>query len=643
MSLSYQPLRPVEVRDPRTILTNSRDYAILKGGSQTTWKAWTTTSVSQSSLAFSAPPPSGGIMVDRRSYLYSPIRLTMTGVPPVGQALLQSGRDAPRAFPLQSGIDTFTCTINNQSVSINIADILHALMCYNNDEKLKNGDYSMCPAYPDQSVSYSNLFGTIRNPLATYGDAGDEGVTPRGGFPFVVIANPVQTVAGTTLTSIVDMAPCEPIILPPLYFGKGNDSAFFNVNAFDVNITFLNQAANRFWSHDDNNGTNPISTISFVFGGQPNGPTSFQYTTGSNPLLLFNYITPQETQIIPPNMPITYPYFNIQRYPTDFFNVPPMTPTIMTSNNIQLSSIPRRIYLFCRQRNQDLYASPSNTDTFLQISNLSIQFMNKNGLLASASMSQLFTMSKKNHCCLDWEQWSGGPVYPTGALPSGAVITQNSFGTRGSVICCDFALDIGLDSLDAPGKNGQYQLQVQITATNLQAVTLNTSFYIVVVEEGTFTIPALGQALVNIGVISSRDILDARQSPFVSYKDVEDVRGGNFLSGLADFGNKILSGLKTAHNFIRENKLLSTGLSAVPHPIAQTVGSVARALGYGEGGCGEGVMVGGVGNSWTEFLHKHGHKGYTREELERMYHQMHGGVMVGGGRMGRSSLRERLR
>ena len=55
MSLSYERLQCVEVRDPRTILENKREYAILRAGSQTTFKTFTTTSISQSSIQFSCP------------------------------------------------------------------------------------------------------------------------------------------------------------------------------------------------------------------------------------------------------------------------------------------------------------------------------------------------------------------------------------------------------------------------------------------------------------------------------------------------------------------------------------------------------------------------------------------------------------
>src|SRR5690606_32698689 len=125
----------------------------------------------------------------------------------------------------------------------------------------------------------------------------------------------------------------------------------------------------------------------------------------------------------------------------------------LSSNNIQLNSIPRRMYIYVRERNQDLYSTPNNPDTYFSIENISIQFQNKNGLLASASKQQLYEISVKNHCNMSWTQWSGGPVVNS-ALPFGS--TANHYGTIGSILCIEYASDIGLDSIEAPGKLGQY-------------------------------------------------------------------------------------------------------------------------------------------------------------------------------------------
>jgi hypothetical protein len=133
-------------------------------------------------------------------------------------------------------------------------------------------------------------------------------------------------------------------------------------------------------------------------------------------------------------------------------------------------------------------------------------------------------------------------------------------------------------------------LSVVVQAVNVSGNTINPTLYVVPILEGTFTISGLGRAHTQIGVISSKDILDAASSPFINYNDVQDVNGGDFLSSLKQFGESILSGLRTAHDFIKNNKILSKGLSFIPHPLGQVGSKVAEALGYGDG---EGVMVGG--------------------------------------------------
>ena len=404
MSLSYERLPVVEVRDPRTIVENQRQYAVLRSGSQVTMKQWTTTSVSQSSIQFSCPPPSHKIFVDRKVYITLPVRLTFTGTSPPGQVLLNPGCDAPRAYPFSSSVDTFQATINNQSMSINMADVIQPLLHYNTDDHLCGSDYSMTPNLLDQSQAYSQLYGTNRSPMAFYGDTLDKTMSSRASFPFTVVSN-------TATQAIIDMVICEPIFMSPYYFGKHDDSAFYNVTTMDFNITFLGNAGFRMWSHDAVSGPGTtITGISWQFNNFISPP--FTYTYANQPIMNFTYITPNETQILPYDVPITYPYFDITRYPTDAGNAyAPGQSNIIPSNNIQLNSIPRRMYIWCRERNADLYSTCANPDTYFQINNINIQFENKNGLLASASKRQLYEMCVKNHCKMTWAQWSGESLY----------------------------------------------------------------------------------------------------------------------------------------------------------------------------------------------------------------------------------------
>jgi len=78
MSLSYQPLDAVLVKDPRVIIDNKRVYSVLKCGKRTTFKPWTSTSVSTANINFQTPPPSNSILVDRKITFTLPMRLTFT-------------------------------------------------------------------------------------------------------------------------------------------------------------------------------------------------------------------------------------------------------------------------------------------------------------------------------------------------------------------------------------------------------------------------------------------------------------------------------------------------------------------------------------------------------------------------------------
>lgn len=631
MSLSFQKLNTVQVLDPRVIVDNERDYAVFKAGSQTTWKQYTSTSISQSAINFSCPPPSGGIFVDRCVYLYLPVRLSITATPPIGGYVINKGHDAPRSYPLMGSLESIKATINNYTCTINIGDVIHALTHYNTDQKLKNHHFSSSPVYPDQSQNYSSLsnVSTIRNPLGGYENYGDEAVTGRGGFPFVIVSNPVQTGVGP-ITAVVDCAFCENIILPPFYWGNGLSSAFFNVNAMDFTFNFYNQFANRMWSRNE---LDPLATVTGVFGGSVGGPTSYGSTTGNSPYLFFQYITPQETQVLSPSLAISYPYFDVQRYFTDLPDLPIGATNVMcNSNTFQLNSIPRRMYIYVREQNNVLLSGPQYTDTYCPITSLSIQFINKNGLLNSANQLQLYQMCVKNHCNLTWDQWSGGPVQ------NAANYINASFGTVGSVICVEFASDIGLDSLDAPGKIMQSTIQITATVNNVSGRLMRPTLVIVPILEGVFTIEGLGRASTNIGVLTSNDILESRSKPSVTYNDVEHVNGGNFLSGLINFGKNIIGKL-------RESKAISNTLSTIPHPLAQIGAPIARILGFGEDGGYDdggvyasgydgGVLLGGNNNS---------SQSKNQNQSQNQNQRDSGGVLLGGKSMTRSELKNRLR
>lgn len=597
MSLSYQSMSSVCVRDPITDVGTPREYAIIKSGSQSTFKQWSSTSVSNTSINFSCPPSSGGVFVDRQLYFSSGFRLSYTGICPNGQKLLNPNLDAPRSLPLASIIETIQLSINNTTVTLNCADVIHALAHFGSDEKVKNGAYSTTPNMKDASQDYNDLYGSIRSPLQGYGDSIEGAVETRGGYNFYeIVTNPVGN-GVNPVTATIDCYFCEPLYISPLHWGNKEASGFFNVNTMDITLNFISNAANRLWSHAGLLGgvANHITSSSFVIGGQTNGPTLTRFP-GCNmpPLIHAKYITPQESQLLGPNMALTYPYYDVQRYVTSQGTVTDNVAHQYNSNNIQLSSIPNRILIYMRRANSELYSNPEYTDTYFQINAINIQFLNKSGLLASASMQQLYQMSRRNGCNMSFEEWSGAPTYKAGDW------TVPKFGTIGTIISINPALDFGLDSLQSNGKLEQCMFQVNVTATKLHQQNVQADLYIVVISEGSFTIQNLGSAMTQTGVITSKDILHAQELPYLNYNDITDpygAQGGSFFDTLYNYGKKF-------NDYLKKSKIISRTLggplgtmgdialstmTGVPIPASKPLSGIASYLGYGEGG----AVIGG--------------------------------------------------
>lgn len=606
MSLSYQKLQPVLVEDPITLVNDVQSFPVLQGGNKVSFKAFTSNSISSSSMQFSCPPPNGNTIVNRNIRATIPVRLTMTGrlvasngayIP--ASSLLNAGSDAPRFMPLNGSLETLQVNVNNTSVSQPQSDIIHALMRYDICPELRRKEYSTTASYPDCSYNYQDLVGTNKNPLGNYGNVPDGCAPPRGALPFNIVSNTAVVPAtgnGTAATAVVDMVITESLLISPLFWGKltQNRQGLYNVNSLDINLSFITGGM-RMWSHSpfvSTDGTNTVTSIIDSISVQFNGFNAPSFSYAQNfPQMLFEYISPNllTKQRLDPNLPVTYNYHNVTRYPTDIGSIAyGSAPTPVSSNNIQLSSIPERIFIYIRPNNATLQSRCDITDCYMAISNITIQWANQNTVLSTATQDQLYNICLKNGSSQSWMEFTGEGVY-NGAFPPNALSAK--FGTVGSVICLSTAEQIQLDSSEAPGLNGQYQLQVTAYAQNKNSSgawdNLPLTMYIVCVSMGTFTVTNLGAAQQQEGVLSATDIITATEMPAVTYDRSERFGGGDFLSSLHSFGSKL-------NDFLRESKLISTVSGAIPHPIATAVGTVAKSLGYGEnmGGCdGSGRMT----------------------------------------------------
>jgi hypothetical protein len=486
----------VKVEDPIIDGSQRLTFPIVKGGQETTEREFVSSTFSNSSTQFSVPPPNPQTYVSRRIMLKQPVRITLSGDTLNSYNLYQSDYDAFRQMPLHSVIQTLDIVLNGQSTSINMNDVIKPLLLFHNNERdLGEREFSLSPACRDQSQQYEDLIGSVRNPLSTIVSTNPRSQAGRGAFPYDSIVNN----AGLGVQAVIEATLCEELMLSPLLFGGVRDEGFIGLQKIEMNITWDNNLA-KMWSHSDSDNVT-LNSVSVEL---------------LQPSLLFRYVTPPLIWKQPSFS--QYCYNEIQRYPTTGQQMLADGRATLTSNNIQLNSIPRFIYLFARRQNSE--QSFNTTDSYMSINGVRVNWNNQNALLSNASQQQLYDISRKNGFDGSWLDWSAGDVYAEFGSQSQRI---NGIG---SVLCLEMGVDIGLKDDECPGMIGTYNLQVELDVTNKSQSTLTPTLYIITVINGVFTIYD-NSASKRIGVVSKKEAMEAKEQMGIDYYGLQK----NLMSG----------------------------------------------------------------------------------------------------------------
>lgn len=540
MSLNINPLKVMKVVDPRLEIDTQKEYTALKGALVNSWQQFPATNVNNSSFQITCNPPNRDIAIARLVFKKVVFNWSISGVNNSGGELLNVGYIAPRAMPLTSITQSEQITINNDTITqAPLQQYMRALLRYRNDYENRWGQFSLAPSMLDQHQDYADGVGGNRNPLGTYDDNSYE--QTRGSYVGFDIdpQTPGNTTATGTLTTY------EPILLSPLVFG--NKANYFSALAGIQNMSYNATLGN-------------LSRILSVVQGQGVGNVLNEPVVNiASASLFFNYLTPDPMRPIPRNMESSY--FSIVSYPTrTSAPIAPGGSVPITLQSVQVSSIPKRIYIYAKR--DDSEETAFTTDTYLALdpnSNPIRLTWNNNQFLSQATTQDLYNISVKNGVNTSYSQWTN---------------------QVGSVLALDFGTDIGLMSNQSAGVIGNYQLSVSANFINTSNDTFAPTLYCVVVYEGVFNVID-GACSHMVGVLSPSDVIGDDYAPRGSYVESQDVYGGRFerLKGL----------VKKGHDFVKKHKLISKGLSAIPHPYAQTGAKVAKTLGYGMSG---GELVG---------------------------------------------------
>lgn len=482
----------IRVQEPRTAVKAESEatQVVLQGSLRSTAQTFPADSSQVGSKpqnsSWSVFAPSDNTIVDRYILVRHFLDITT-------DADLELGtNDCLRQFPMSSVTATTTMTINGTTFSDNTAGHLHPLLCYGNTPEDRVKAWSMSPAQPDQYMAYADwaTLGSARNVAAKYGENSTE--MSRGGFE-------VEVVGPRNIRVVVT----EPLWLSPFLDGTHESEGMVNVNQLNLSLRYDSNFA-RVLSHSALGQA--ITTVDVTFYRQPE--------------VIINFLTPDLLKPMPERQVL--PYHKPQDYIKSVANLTSGATATIFSDSLKLSQVPNRVYLVCkRSRATETFAT---TDSFLNINNISVLWNNESGLLSSATEQELYRMSVSNGCNLSWPQWH---TY------------------RGSVACIQFGKDIGLlDSL-APGVQGSFSLQVQMTVKNIAGDDFQAEFYMIPEFVGAAVVVP-NSCIATLGNLTSQDVLSAREAPELHHADYATLAGGSFFGSLKNIVRKIASGVEGA-------------------------------------------------------------------------------------------------
>ena len=546
-------------------LTDSLDYAVIKGGANITSASYTAQSATNSSHTYSVQVPSEMTVIGREVMWSSTIQFKITGTPANAQYLVDYGNtEAFAPFLLNQMVETLSSTINNNTVSMNVKDMIAPLLRLHDSRDL-NRYNGLTPTMVDTYKNYADAVQKSNNPLGSYGITNDNDNLPRGAFAIETITGNTVGDGATAKTVFITVKITEPLLSSPWLFANPSEN---NQGIYGVqNLSFqmnLDQSCKRVWR----------TSRSFT-------DLNVTVNAWSDSKLTFTYLTPHPSSLLPSRN--VCPYYNLERFIYNQYNSVSFGQTsTLQSPTLQLNSVPDKIYLVVRKRMTT--QSYIDTDSFMAIEGISINFNNSSGLGSSFTQQDLYKISVKNGVNLSWQEFSGKA---NGGMVTGEI---TRVPTTGSVLCLAFGTDIQLsEEYLAQGSLGSYQLSIKVDVRNqhVSAGTNDVNNFIpelmIITQTSGVMVLEKGTCSTYLGLLTKSDVLEASTQQPKSVSAVKRLVGGGFFDNLKSVAGKAIASplaqmaLPLASNFAKE-KLATMG----------TKGAIAKAgleaLGYGHKG-----------------------------------------------------------
>ena len=586
--MSSNDFETVHVIDDRLKFNDKVAYAVKTGAASNTSVTFNAQSQSVNSQSYQIAVPSKETVIDRRVLWKSTVILKVVMTPDNGQYPIQWGDTvAFGCYPLHQLTSTMSCQINSNNVSVNTADILASVLKINDRASLQSYNGTTA-SYPDGSYyEYKDALNdtgggvwtsSANNPLGSYNVSSyDDNFVPRGSYALDAVGINYDPATGSVTgvqpigaglaqrTVYLKFTLIEPLVcLSPWTFNsESNSSGLYGVT--NLNFVFNMDASNK------------CRAIRFNGLAIPNKASiaSTQVMQYIDSSLTFNFLTPQPTQLLP--LKCIVPYYECPRYLTACPEIAPNSTRTVVLNTISLNNIPDKLIIFCRKPLSD--CNSTDSDSFLVIKAISLNFNNTSGLLSGTTQNELYRISKRNGYNGNWLEFSG--YANKNVTNTNLQAGQLKVPTGGSVLMLDFATDIQLPSYLSAGSIGNFNLQFSLSVENQSYSAISPELVVITVNSGVF-ITQNGSSSIYTGLLNREDVLNASQQVPVGHADIRRLVGNGFLDKLKSIGSMAFRGIKKLAPIVAP--IAKQYLASSGSPLGEVASQAIGALGYGRSG-----------------------------------------------------------
>ena len=530
----------VLIKDDRLAnLSDSIDYAVVKGAQNITSASYTAQSATNSAHTYSVQVPSEMVVISREVMWSSIITFKITGTPANGEYLVNYGAtDAFAPFPLNQMVETMSSTINNNTVSLNVKDILAPLLHFHDTREL--GRYNgLTPTMRDTYLKYADATNSRNNPLGNYTNTTDNDYLPRGSFKVESISEQPIGANNEARTTYITVKITEPLMSSPWLFSnpQQNNQGIYGVQNLSFQFN-LDANCRRVWR------TSRTITNLAVAVESANGGSGW-----ADSKLIFTYLSPHPSDLLPSRN--VCPYASFERFIYNQYDTLNFATRVsLQSPTLQLNSIPDRIYIVARKKmTTQTYV---DSDSFLAIEGISINFNNSSGLGSSFTQQDLYKISVRNGSGQTWQEFSG---YANGTMVAGA-LTQ--IPLIGSVLCLEFGSDIQLsEDYLSQGSLGSYQLSIKVDVRNqnISAGAGNINNFVpelmIITQTSGVMVNEKGTCSTFLGLLTKSDVLEASTQQPVAKSSVRRLVGGNFFDSIKSAYGTVAKTLKPAIKIVK--------------------------------------------------------------------------------------------